>query len=158
MREGGSERALRLIGEARREMRGAGARCEASTAPCEDELRYLNAETLNQAGRLDDAAAAFRALDRRGAPGAMRQNALFAAAQIERRQGRMAAAAAGFERALAAAPRGALYEDALVGAMESARAAGEGARARALAARYLQEFPRGLAAPSARRIAGDGAP
>ena len=88
----------------------------------------------------------------------MRQNALYAVAQIERRQGRMAAAAADFERALAAGPRGALHEDALVGAMESARAAGEGARARALATRYLREFPHGLAAPAARRLAGDGAP
>ena len=158
MRGGGSERALRQIADARRELRAAGPRCERSAGACEDELGYLHAEALNQAGRFDDATAAYRALDRRGAPAAMRQNALFAVAQIERRQGRMAAAAADFERALAAAPRGALHEDALVGAMESARAAGEGARARALATRYLREFPHGLAAPAARRLAGDGAP
>ena len=88
----------------------------------------------------------------------MRQNALYAAAQIERRQGHLAAAAADFERALAAAPRGALHEEALVGAMESARAAGDTARARALAARYLEEFPRGLVAPAARKLVGDGHP
>jgi ferric-dicitrate binding protein FerR (iron transport regulator) len=158
MRGGGSERALRLIAEARREMRAADASCEGRAGACEDELGYLHAEALNQAGRLDDATAAYRALDRRGAPAAMRQNALYAAAQIERRQGRMVAAAADFERALAAAPRGALHEDALVGAMESAQGAGDAPRARALAVRYLNEFPRGLAAPAARRLAGDGAP
>ncbi|HEX2656751.1 MAG TPA: FecR domain-containing protein [Polyangia bacterium] len=158
MRGGSSDRALHLLADARRELRVAGPRCEGSTAACEDELGYLNAEALNQAGRLDDAAAAYRALDRRGAPPAMRQNVLYATAQIERRQGRPAAAAATFERALAAAPRGALREDALVGAMESAHAAGDEARARALAARYLKEFPGGLGAVAAHRFAGDGAP
>ena len=156
MRSGGSERALRQIAEARRELRAADASCAGSAGACEDELGYLNAEALNQAGRLDDAVAAYRGLDRKGAPSAMRQNALYAAAQIERRQGRLAAAATDFERALAAAPRGALHEDALVGAMECARAAGDAARARALAARYLDEFPRGLAAPAARRLSPDG--
>jgi ferric-dicitrate binding protein FerR (iron transport regulator) len=158
MRAGGSERALRQIAEARRDLRAGDAACAGSTGDCEDELRYLNAEALNQAGRLDAAVAAYRALDRRAAPSAMRQNALFAAAQIERRQGHLTAASADFERALAAAPRGALHEDALVGAMESARAAGETARARALAARYLDEFPRGLVAPAARKLVGDGPP
>jgi len=158
MRAGGSERALRQIADARRELRATDAICEGSAADCEDELRYLNAEALNQAGRLDDAVAAYRAIDRRVAPSAMRQNALYAAAQIERRQGHLAAAAADFERALAAAPRGALHEDALVGAMESARAAGDTARARALAARYLEEFPRGLVAPAARKLVSDGHP
>jgi hypothetical protein len=158
MRGGGSERALRQIADARRELRAAGPRCEGSVNACEDELGYLNAEALNLEGRLDAAAAAYRALDRRGAPPAMRQNALYATAQIERRQGRPAAAVAAFERALAAAPRGALHEDALVGAMESAHEAGDAARARMLGARYLKEFPRGLAAPTARRFAGDGTP
>jgi outer membrane protein assembly factor BamD (BamD/ComL family) len=158
MRGGGADRALRQIADARRDLRAAGPRCERSAGACEDELGYLNAEALNQAGRLDDAATAYRALDRRGAPAAMRQNALYAAAVIERRQGRPAAAAADFERALAAAPRGALHEDALVGAMESARVAGDEARARGLAARYLRDFPRGLAARAARRLAGDDAP
>ena len=158
MRGGGSERALRQIAEAGRELRAAGPRCEGSAGACEDELGYLHAEVLNQAGRLDDAVAAYRTLDRRGAPAAMRQNALYAAAQIERRQGRPAAAAADFERALAASPRGALREDALVGAMDSAQAAGHAGRARALARRYLQEYPRGLAAPAAGRLTGDGVP
>ncbi len=154
MRGGDPERALRLIAESRRTARGGDASCQADTSACDDELRYLHAEALNQAGRLDEAVAAFRALDRRGAPSAMRQNALYAAAQIERRQGRPAAAAADFERASAAAPRGALREDALVGAMESAQAAGDGARARAAAGRYLDEFPRGLRARAARRLVG----
>jgi TolA-binding protein len=154
MRSGDPERALRLIADARRGAHGGDATCAGA---CDDELRYLHAEALNQAGRLDDAVAAYRALDRRGAPAAMRQNALYAAAQIERRQGRLTAATGDFERALAAAPRGALHEDALVGAMESAHAGGDGARARAHATRYLDEFPHGLAAASARRLAGSGA-
>jgi hypothetical protein len=137
MRGGDSERALRMIADASRVARAGGAACPGGAGACDDELRYLHAEALNQAGRLDDAVAAYRALDRRGAPSAMRQNALYAAAQIERRQGRPAAAAADFERASAAAPRGALREDALVGAMESAQAAGDGAGARAAAGRYL---------------------
>jgi len=158
MRGGRWESALRQIADARRELRAAGPRCEESASACEDELGYLHAEVLNQAGRLDDAVAAYRALDRRGAPPAMRQNALYAAGQIERRQGRPAAAASDFERALAAAPRGALREDALVGAMESAQAAGQTARARALAGRYLREHPGGLAAPAAGRLTGRGGP
>jgi ferric-dicitrate binding protein FerR (iron transport regulator) len=152
MRGGDTERALRMIADARRAARGGDASCPGGAGACDDELRYLHAEALNQAGRLDDAVAAYRALDRRGAPSAMRQNALYAAAQIERRQGRLAAAAADFELASAAAPRGALREDALVGAMESARAAGDGPRARALATRYLDEFPRGLGAAAARKL------
>ena len=156
MRGGDSERALRLIADARRAQRGGEASCGGGDGACDDEIRYLHAEALNQAGRFDDAVAAYHALDRRGAPPAMRQNALYAAAQIERRRGRMAAAKTDFERALVAAPRGALHEEALVGAMESAQAAGDGARARALAARYLGEFPGGRAAPAARRVAGDG--
>jgi len=153
MRGGDSERALRMLADARR-ARSGDASCGGSA--CDDELRYLHAEALNQAGRFDDAVASYRALDRRGAPAAMRQNALYAAAQIERRQGHLAAAAADFERAAAA--HGALHEEALVGAMESARAAGDAPRARALAARYLEEFPRGLGAPAARKLVGDGPP
>ena len=158
MRAGESERALRMIADARRAARPGEVSCPGGAGACDDELRYLHAEALNQAGRLDEAVAAYRALDRRAAPSAMRQNALYAAAQIERRQGRTAAAAGDFERALAAAPRGALHEDAMVGAMESAQGSGDPARARALAARYLREFPRGLAAPSAHRLVGDSKP
>ena len=158
MRGGDPDRALRMIADARHAARGGDATCAGGAGACDDELRYLHAEALNQAGRLDDAVAAYRALDRRNAPSAMRQNALYAAAQIERRQGHPQAAMADFERALAAAPRGALHEDALVGAMESAKVSGNTAKARVLAGRYLEEFPRGLAAPSARRLVGDGQP
>ena len=157
MRGGDAERALRIVTDARRTSSDADGNCGGGARACEDELRYLRAEALNQAGRLDEAVAAYHALDGKGAPSAMRQNALFAVAQIEARTGRLSAAAADFERALAVAPRGALYEDALVGAMETARAAGDDARARTFATRYLGEFPRGLAAAAARRIAGDGA-
>jgi anti-sigma factor RsiW len=157
MRGGDLERALRMVADARRAARDTDASCGGGARACEDELRYLHAEALNQAGRLVEAVAAYHALDRKGAPSAMRQNALYAAAQIEKRQGQLIAAAADFERALAAAPRGALHEEALVGAMESAHAGGDAARARALATRYLDEFPRGLAAAAARRLAGDGA-
>ena len=153
MRAGESERALRLLADARR-ARSGDASCGSSAGACDDELRYLHAEALNQAGRFDEAVASYRALDRKGAPAAMRQNALYAAAQIERRQGHLTSAAADFERAAAA--HGALHEEALVGAMESARAAGDAPRARALAARYLEEFPRGLGAPAARKLVGDG--
>ena len=155
MRGGDAERALRIVTEARR-AGNLDAGCGGGARACEDELRYLHAEALNQAGRLDEAVGAYRALDRKSAPSAMRQNALYAAAQIERRTGRLTAAGADFERALAVAPRGALYEEALLGAMETARAAGDDARARAFATRYLAEFPRGLAAPAAKRLAGDG--
>jgi outer membrane protein assembly factor BamD (BamD/ComL family) len=88
----------------------------------------------------------------------MRQNALYAAAQLERRRGRSADARADYERALEVAPHGALHEEALIGAMETAELAGEAVRARALAKRYLEAFPRGLSAANARRVAGDGAP
>ena len=156
MRGGDADRALRMIADARRASRDGDAGCGGGARACDDELRYLNAEALNQSGRLDEAVAAYHALDRKGAPSAMRQNALYAAAQIEKRNGRLTAATADFERALAAAPGGALHEEALVGAMESARAGGDTGRARALATRYLREFPRGLAAASARRMVGDG--
>ena len=157
MRGGDAERALRIVTEARRAGNDVDGGCGGGARACEDELRYLRAEALNQAGRLDEAVGAYRALDRKGAPSAMRQNALYAAAQIEKRTGRLSAASADFERALAVAPRGALYEEALVGAMETASATGDDARARAFATRYLGEFPRGRAAPAAKRLAGDGA-
>jgi len=158
MRKGEAPHALRLIGDGNREAAETGPRCDAVIGACRDELGYLHAEALNQAGRAGDAIAAYHALDRRGAPAAMRQNALYAAAQIERQRGWTARARADYERALAAAPRGALGEEALVGAMESAHAAGEDSRARAFAARYLRSYPGGLARDSAHRLLGGGAP
>jgi outer membrane protein assembly factor BamD (BamD/ComL family) len=162
MRGGDFERARRQLVEGQRLVsnNSPDTECDriAGLNTCADELRYLNAEVLNQSGRLDDAVTAYRALDRRSATSAMRQNALYAAAQIERRQGHPKAAASDFERASAVAPRGALHEDALAGAMQSASDAGDKTRARELAARYLREYPRGLTAPAARKLAGDGAP
>ena len=129
MRGRDAARALRLIADGSRETSAGEATCGAGVVACQDELGYLRAEALNLGGKVADAVAAYHALDRRGAPPAMRQNALYAAAQLERRQGRAAEARADYERALAAAPRGALHEEALVGAMESAQAAGDAARA-----------------------------
>ena len=157
MRKDDAPRALRALGDGDREAREATSRCGASMAACRDELGYLRAEALNQAGRAGDAIVAYRALDRRGAPAAMRQNALYAAAQLERQRGASARARVDYERALAAAPGGALGEESLVGAMETAHAAGEDARARAFAARYLRSFPGGQARQSAQRLLGGGA-
>ncbi len=153
MRRGEPSRALRIISErGRTDMDG---RCGGEElGACQDELRYLRAEALNQAGQLDDAITAYRALDRRTAPPAMRQNALYAAAQIERRRGHNDDARADYERALGAAPRGALREEILIGAMETAQVSGDSGSAAALARRYLGEFPNGLGAPTARRLAG----
>ncbi len=154
MREGDPNRALRDLAERGRAAFDLDARCGGEEiGACQDELRYLHAEALNQAGRLDDAVAAYRGLDRRSAPRAMRQNALYAAAQIERRRGRNEAARADYERALEVAPRGALREEILIGAMEAEELAGETGRARSLAHRYLDEFPAGIGAPTARRLA-----
>jgi hypothetical protein len=154
MRGRDAARALRLITDGSRETAAGERSCGADVVACQDELGYLRAEALNLRGQVADAVAAYHALDRRGAPAAMRQNALYAAAQLERRRGRAAEARADYERALAAAPRGALHEEALLGAMETAQDAGDGRRARALAGRYLDEFPNGRAAPTARRLAG----
>ena len=158
MRRQDAPRALRLLADGDRQARETTQRCGAGMTACRDELGYLHAEALNEAGRAADAIAAFRSLDRRGAPPAMRQNALYAAAQIERQRGWAGRARADYERALAAAPRGALAEEALVGAMESAHAAGDEGRARTLAGRYLRSFPSGLARDSANRLAGGAAP
>jgi hypothetical protein len=154
MREGEPGHALRILSERGRTTSELEARCGGDDlSACQDELRYLRAEALNQAGRLDDAISAYHALDRRTAPAAMRQNALYAAAQIERRRGHEAAARADYERALDAAPHGALREETLIGAMETAQASGNPRRAGALARRYLGEFPNGIGAPTARRLA-----
>ena len=154
MREGDPGHALRILSERGRATSELEARCGGEElGACQDELRYLHAEALNQAGRLDDAIAAYHALDRRSAPPAMRQNALYAAAQIERRRGHDGTARADYERALDAAPRGALREETLIGAMETAQASGDPRRAGALARRYLGEFPNGIGAPTARRLA-----
>lgn len=123
---------------------------------CRTELGYLRAEALRASGHFEDAVAAYKTLDRRDAPSATRQNALYAAAQLERRLGNSVAARADFERALTAAPTGALREEAMIGAMESAAQTGDGAAALVAARRYLSAFPEGLSAAEARRIV-DGA-
>ncbi|MCU1280962.1 MAG: transcriptional regulator, putative protein [bacterium] len=119
---------------------------------CRTELGYLRAEALRASGHLDDAVAAYKALDRRDAPSATRQNALYAAALLERRSGNNSAARVDFERALAAAPGGALREEAMLGAMESADQSGDHAAAIVAARRYVDAFPNGLSAAAARRI------
>lgn len=121
---------------------------------CRNELGYLRAEALRQSGRLDEAVASYKMLDRRDAPSTTRQNALYAAAQLERRLGQLAAARNDFDRALAAAPGGALREEAMQGAMEAADRAGDRAGAVAAARRYLDAFPQGIGAAQARRIVG----
>jgi hypothetical protein len=157
MRSGDAARALRLIAASSHESRDLDATCRSGLTACEDELRYLRAEAFRQEGELDDAVAAYHQLDRHGAPAAMRQNALYAAAQIEQRQGHRRRSHDDFEKALGAAPEGALREEALVGSMESAAALGDTARARQLARRYLATFPSGLRVATARRLAGTGA-
>ena len=119
---------------------------------CRSELGYLRAEALRESGRLDDAVAAYKMLDHRDAPAATRQNALYAAAQLERRLGKLAAARSDFDRALAAAPGGALREEAMLGAMEAAERAGDHVGAVAAAHRYLDAFPTATGAAQARRI------
>ena len=156
MRSGDAARALRLIVAGTRDARDPDGTCASSLSACEDELRYLRAEAFRQEGSLDEAIAAYHQLDRHGAPAAMRQNALYAAAQIEERQGRKVQAHSDYERALGAAPEGALREEALFESMESAAALGNRARARQLARRYLETFPSGLRVATARRLAGSG--
>jgi len=119
---------------------------------CRNELGYLRAEALRQSGRLDEAVAAYKMLDHRDAPSETRQNALYAAAQLERRLGKLAAARSDFDRALLAAPGGALREEAMLGAMEAADRAGDHVGAVAAARRYLDAFPRGIGAAQARRM------
>ena len=158
MRAGDREKALRLLSleDHKRHDDGAAGGCPSGAGACADELGYLRAETLRGAGRIDDAIGAYKALDRRGAPPAMRQNALYAAAELERRQGHPRRARADYQSARTAAPRGALREEARVGEMDSALEAGDGAAAQILARRYLREFPAGLGAAQARRLIGKG--
>jgi len=87
--------------------------CAPRVSACRDELGYLDAEALRQSGQLEAAVAAYKALARKGAPPARRQNALYAAAQLERDLGRVDAARADFLAAHAAAPTGALADEAL---------------------------------------------
>lgn len=152
MRAGNAAHALRLVESAM----AARLDCADAAASCHDELRYLRAEALRQDGRFDAAVTAYKALDHHGAPAAMRQNAFYAAAQLEQRSGHPAAARVDFERAFTAAPAGALREEALMGAMDSAAAAGETSRAAELARRYLAAFPSGLGASRARALNASG--
>ncbi len=145
MRAGNPLRAIAIV----EETLGKFENC-APTSRCLDELGYLRAEALRQAGRLDGAVTAFKSLNRAGATRAMRQNALYAAAQLERKLGRGEDARQSLERAYAAYPDGALSEEALAGLLELFE--GGGADARAVAERYLARFPQGMAAARARRI------
>jgi tetratricopeptide (TPR) repeat protein len=145
MRAGNPGRAVDIVDETR----GTFENC-APTSRCLDELGYLRAEALRQAGRLDSAVAAFKSLNRPGATRAMRQNALYAAAQLERKLGRGEDARQSLERAYAANPDGALSEEALSGLLELPE--NTDTNARVAAERYLARFPQGMAAARARRI------
>jgi hypothetical protein len=156
MRAGAHRRALAIISSAAEtaESDAGGEACRDVRTSCQRELGYLQAEALRLDGRLEAAVGAYKRLDQRGAPSATRQNALYAAAQLEQRLGHAAAARADYERALAAAPAGALNAEALLGAMESASEAHEPDAARALARRYLGRFPDGPGAARARLLTG----
>jgi len=157
MRAGNQARALRQLGAVAGKLRAAHASpaCgRVGVSACQDELGYLRAEALRGAGRRDAAIAAYRRLGGRAQPAAMRQNAFYAAAELEARRGHSARARADYQRALAAAPRGALAGESMLGAMDSAEALGDHAAAASLARRYLGGFPGGLGAVRARRIAG----
>ena len=145
MRAGNSMRAIAIV----EETLGKFENC-APTSRCLDELGYLRAEALRQAGRLDGAVMAFKSLNRAGATRAMRQNALYAAAQLERKLGRSEDARQSLERAYAAYPEGALSEEALAGLLDLLESTD--AHARVAADRYLARFPQGMAAARARRI------
>jgi ferric-dicitrate binding protein FerR (iron transport regulator) len=148
MRRGNPAHAIELVDEAI----DRSGDCPAA-ARCLDELGYLRAEALRQAGRIEAAVAAYQALNRPGATRAMRQNALYAAGLLERRLGRSADARQSFEHALAANPDGVLAEEALAGLVELAQPGS--AEARASAERYLARYPHGMAAARARRILSD---
>jgi ferric-dicitrate binding protein FerR (iron transport regulator) len=145
MRVGNPGRALDLVEQAL----GQAADCPPE-ARCLDELGYLRAEPLQQAGRIEAAVAAYRSLNRPGATRAMRQNALYSQALLERRLGHAADARQSFERALAASPEGALAEESMAAWLELLDPAS--ADARAVAGRYWKSFPHGVAATRSRRI------
>lgn len=145
MRAGNPGRALELVEQAM----GQAASCPPEPR-CLDELGYLRAEALQQAGRTEAAVAAYRSLNRPGATRAMRQNALYAEALLERHLGHDSDARQSLERAYAASPEGALAEESLAASLELAEPTS--AAARALADRYVRRYPHGSAAPRARRI------
>jgi TolA-binding protein len=117
---------------------------------CQDELGYLRAEALRQSGETAQAITAFKSLDRPRATKAMRQNALYAAGQLEARRGNQAQAGRLFDRAYSSYPDGALAEESLAGLLEAQARAGAGAQG--TARRYLDRFPSGMAAARARGI------
>jgi len=145
MRAGNPGRAVELVDEALEKAADCPPRWR-----CLDELGYLRAEALREAGRLEAAVTAYRSLLRPGATRAMRQNALYAAAQLERRLGRLAEARQSFENAYGANPDGALAEEALAAILELV--APGSVDAASSAERYLILFPQGMAAGRARRI------
>ena len=142
----------------RREPRRARQRRRRATREliaCEDELRYLRAEALRGAGRFDDAVAAYKALNRAGAPAAMRQNALYAAAELERRKGRTRDGRRGLrERARRPLPGARCTRRRWSAAWRApTRPANAGAPPR-FARRYLAEFPSGRAARRRASVVG----
>jgi hypothetical protein len=149
MRTGDHARALRLVGDVPR----VSASCPSEVRDCVDEIGYLRAEALRLAGRLEAAVGAFRALDRAAAPAEMRQNALYAAAELEQRLGRSRAAIRDFEHAAAVAPAGPIREEALLGAMDAAAGAEDPALASEMARRYLAAYPQGRGVARAARLA-----
>jgi ferric-dicitrate binding protein FerR (iron transport regulator)/TolA-binding protein len=150
------EEALGQLAECSRRVPGAaGTETPPANQRCVDELGYLRAEALRRAGRLEAAIGAFRSLNRASATRAMSQNALYAAAQLERQLGRTRDARQTFERAYAAHPDGALAEEAMAAILDLVDPTS--AQAHAAAQRYLARYPRGAAAARARRILA-GAP
>jgi ferric-dicitrate binding protein FerR (iron transport regulator) len=150
MRAGNPARAVELVDAALETSRD----CPAEVR-CLDELGYLRAEGLRRAGKVEAAIAAYRTLNRPGAPRAMRQNALYAVGLLEWNRGRTADARQSFEHALAAYPDGALAEEALAALLDLTVPGTP--EARAAATRYLGRYPHGMAAARARRILS-GAP
>jgi hypothetical protein len=145
MRVGRPERAIEMVDHALANV----AEC-VPVARCLDELGYLRAEALRQAGSLDAAVRAYKALNNTGTTRAMRQNALYAAAEIERRLGRSADARQSLERAWAAHPDGALAEESLSALLDVLESGSD--ELRSAAESYLRRYPRGMAAARARRI------